>query len=114
MAEAREEPRNTKVQAPAPSASDTVRVRLKTGSMVIKRVKDAPNGQIIEETVVRASDDGKPSEEFDMPREEARKLLERKFEGYPTNINPNSGSIQIGQYPNIVKDSPIELVGPSI
>lgn len=87
---------------------DTVRVRLRTGTMTVDRVKDDKTGQILSERTLKVGD------EFDMPRAEAEKLLKRKFEGYPTNVNPNTGAIAIAQWPNIVHDSPIELVGPTL
>lgn len=88
----------------AAPASDTVKVKLLRGRMLISRtVKD---GVVFEETY---KDEG---DVFEMNRAEAEKLAKRSFEGYPCNINPNDGSITVAKLPapNGVKDSPIEIL----
>lgn len=98
------------VGTPAPTGRPTVRVRVKSGRILVQRRRifdDAVDerGKIVGKVQVGTEDVYKNQGEiFDMDAEEAAKLLKRSFEGYPSLDG------QPGKQPGIVSDSPIELV----
>lgn len=81
--------------------SDTVKVRVKHGRMLVKRV--LPNGAAAskpEEMALAESQYAEAGEVVEVDRVWAEGLLARKLEGYPGD----------GMRPGMIADCPIELV----
>lgn len=91
------------------SKKDTVRVLVKRGTLLVGR--ERANGATVADLYAKEGDI------VEMPRSEVDGILNRRFTGYPTDVNPNTGHVQVAKDPmpwapnkGEVADSPIEIV----